>query len=111
MEVKIECKFQAISPKTTEQISFSVKRTTDKHGVYKLEIPSVEGIECARDSAIESSCQASLMRSSSSSCNVPGHKTTTDEITIKSKQANLCIYSLDTLNYRPSERDIALCGN
>ncbi|RVW45217.1 hypothetical protein VitviT2T_022179 [Vitis vinifera] len=111
VEVNIECKFQAISPRTTEQISFSVTRTTDKFGVYKLEIPSVEGIECASDSAIESSCQASLMWSSSSSCNVPGHKTTTDEIAIKSKQANVCIYSLNALNYRPSERDTALCGN
>ncbi|XP_057982628.1 pollen-specific protein-like At4g18596 [Malania oleifera] len=110
-EVKIDCRFKVLSPRTTEEISFSVKRTTNKFGVYKLEIPSIDGIQCAAEPAIESACQASLMGSSSSSCNVPGYKTTSDEITIKSKQANLCIYSLNALNFRPSKRDKSLCGN
>uniref|UniRef100_A0A5B7B391 Pollen Ole e 1 allergen and extensin family protein n=2 Tax=Davidia involucrata TaxID=16924 RepID=A0A5B7B391_DAVIN len=110
-EVRIDCMFKAISPRTTEQISFSVNRTTNKYGVYKLEIPSVDGIECAREKAMESSCRASLMWSSSSSCNVPGFRTTSDEIAVKSEQANLCIYSLSALNYRPSKRDITLCEN
>lgn len=109
-EVKIDCKFEAVSPKTTEKISFSVKRTTNRYGVYKLEIPAVDGIECARDSAIVSFCEASLMGSSSDSCNVPGYRTTTDQIAFKSKQANLCIYSLNALNYRPSKKDKSLCG-
>lgn len=110
-EVKIDCKFKAVSPRTTEQISFSVNRTTNRFGVYKLEIPSVDGIECAEESAMQSTCEASLMWSSSSACNVPGHKTTSDEIAIKSKHANLCIYSLNALNFRPSRRDINLCGS
>ncbi|KAL6960953.1 hypothetical protein U1Q18_038718 [Sarracenia purpurea var. burkii] len=42
---------------------------------------------------MESSCRASLMWSSSSSCNVLGYRTTSDEIDVKSRQANLCIYS------------------
>ncbi|KAF5748681.1 major pollen allergen Lig v 1 [Tripterygium wilfordii] len=109
-EVKIDCKFRAISSKTREQISFSVNRTTNKHGVYKLEIPSVDGIQCA-EAAIASSCQASLMWSSSAKCNVPGYRTTSDEIVIKSKQANLCIYSLTALNFRPSKININLCRN
>lgn len=109
-EVKIDCTFKAVSPRTAEHISFSVNRTTNRYGVYKLEIPSVEGIKCAEDSAIVSSCQASLMWSGSPACNVPGYKSTSDEIAIKSKQANLCIYSLNALNFRPSRREIALCG-
>ncbi|XP_021823078.1 uncharacterized protein LOC110764409 [Prunus avium] len=109
-EVKIDCIFQAVSPRISEHISFSVNRTTNKYGVYKLEIPAVEGIKCAQDSAIVSSCQATLMWSSSSACNVPGYKSTSDEITVKSKQANLCIYSLNALNFRPSKRAITLCG-
>ncbi|KAM0954688.1 hypothetical protein TB2_022822 [Malus domestica] len=109
-EVKIDCIFQAVSPRTSEHISFSVNRTTNRYGVYKLEIPSVEGIKCAEDSAIVSSCQASLMWSSSSACNVPGYKSTSNEIAVKSKQANLCIYSLNALNFRPSKRDVKLCG-
>lgn len=109
-EVKIECRFKAVSPRTREQIQFSVNRTTNRRGVYKLEIPSVDGIACT-EANIASSCQASLIWSSSTSCNVPGYKTTTDQIAIKSKQFNLCIYSLTALNFRPSKRDITLCGN
>ncbi|KAG6659762.1 pollen-specific protein-like At4g18596 [Carya illinoinensis] len=110
-EVRIDCKFKAISRKTVEQISISVNRTTNKHGVYKLEIPSVDGIKCAEDSAVVSSCKASLTWTSSSSCNIPGYmSTTSDQIAIKSKQANICIYSLNALNFRPPKRDITLCG-
>ncbi|KAL7221003.1 hypothetical protein ACSBR1_023038 [Camellia fascicularis] len=84
VDVKIDCTFKATSPKTIEQIAFSVNRTTN---------------------------QASLMWSSSSSCNVPGHITTSDGIAVKSRRSNLCIYSLNALNYRPSRRDITLCKN
>lgn len=110
VEVNIDCKFKALSPKTAEEISFSVKRTTNKFGIYKLEVPSVDGIKCAEDSAVESSCQATLAWTPSSSCNIPGYRTTTDEIAVKSKQQNVCIYSLNALNYRPSKRNITLCG-
>ncbi|KAK3183848.1 hypothetical protein Dsin_031134 [Dipteronia sinensis] len=108
-EVKIDCKFKAISARTREQIQFTVNRTTNRYGVYNLEIPSVDGIACT-EATIASSCQASLIWSSSTSCNVPGYKTTTNQIAIKSKQANLCIYSLNALNFKPSKRDITLCG-
>ncbi|OAY37211.1 pollen-specific protein-like At4g18596 [Manihot esculenta] len=107
--VKIDCKFKATSPKIREQVSFSVNRTTNRHGVYKLEVPSVDGIACA-EVAMESSCEASLMWSSSKSCNVPGYKSTSDQITIKAKHPNLCIYSLNALNFRPSKADLTLCG-
>ncbi|XAR58304.1 hypothetical protein NMG60_11026750 [Bertholletia excelsa] len=110
-EVRIDCKFKAASPRTTEEISFSVNRTTNNHGIYHLEIPSVDGIECAKESAMENSCRASLMRSSSASCDVPGLRATSDEIEVKSRQANLCIYSLSALSYRPSRKEITLCQN
>ncbi|MBA0726414.1 hypothetical protein Golax_002244 [Gossypium laxum] len=108
-EVQIACNFRAFVPKTREQVSFSVNRTTDKHGVYRLEIPSVDGIACA-EAAIASSCQASLVGTSSTSCNIPGHRSTTDQIAIKSRHPNLCIYSLNALSFRPSKRNVALCG-
>lgn len=108
--VKIDCKFKAISPKIREQVTFSVNRTTNRHGVYKLEIPAIDGMACA-EATIESACEASLMWSSSKSCNVPGYKSTSDQITIKAKQANLCVYSLNPLNFRPSKIDLTLCGN
>ena len=109
-EVRIDCIFKALSPKTKEQISLSVNRTTNKYGVYKLEIPSVDGVKCAEDSEVVSSCQATLIGSSNTSCNVPGYRTTSNEIAIKARRFNLCIYSLEALNYRPSKRDITLCG-
>ncbi|KAI4350481.1 hypothetical protein L6164_004933 [Bauhinia variegata] len=109
-EVRVDCTFKAISPKTTEEISVSVSRTTNKYGMYKLEIPSVDGVKCAEDSEVVSSCEASLIGSSSSACNVPGYKSTSNVITIKERRANLCIYSLSALNYRPSKKDITLCG-
>ncbi|OAY52493.1 uncharacterized protein LOC110612996 isoform X2 [Manihot esculenta] len=80
--VRIDCKFKASSPKTKEQVSFSVNRTTN-----------------------------SLMWSSSKSCNVPGYKSTSDQIAIKARHANLCIYSLSALTFRPSKTDLTLCGN
>ncbi|CAL0323293.1 unnamed protein product [Lupinus luteus] len=109
-EVRIDCMFKALSEKTKEQISISVNRTTNKYGMYKLEIPSVDGVRCAEDSEVSSSCEANLIGSSISSCNVPGYKSTSNEIAIKARRDNLCIYSLNALTFRPSKRDITLCG-
>ncbi|XP_012085742.2 leucine-rich repeat extensin-like protein 3 [Jatropha curcas] len=111
VDVHIRCTFKATSPKTAEQINFSVNRTTDKYGIYKLEIPHVDGVDCVDGSSIETLCQASLIESSSSACNVPGLKTTTNEVSVKSKQDNHCIYSLNALSYRPVKKNITLCGN
>ncbi|GFQ01583.1 hypothetical protein PHJA_002302200 [Phtheirospermum japonicum] len=110
VDVRVDCMFKAISPRTTEQISFSVNLTTNKYGIYKLEVPSVDGVQCARDKVVANSCKASLISSSFSSWDVPGFRTTADEISVKSRQANICIYSLNVLTYRPSKRDIVLCG-
>ncbi|OMO94005.1 Pollen Ole e 1 allergen/extensin [Corchorus capsularis] len=111
VEVNVQCKFKAKSPKTTEQMSVSVNRTTDKYGVYKLEIPQVDGVDCVEGLAIESLCEASLIGSKASGCNVPGLKTSTNQISVKSKQDNLCIYSLNALSYKPSKRNTTLCRN
>ncbi|KAJ4961471.1 hypothetical protein NE237_021381 [Protea cynaroides] len=110
VKVHMDCELNANSPTTLERLSFSVNRTTDKFGVYKLEIPSVDGFRCAEDAAIQTLCKASLIGSSTPSCNVPGLKITAQEMAIKSKQVNLCIYCLDLLNYRPPKRDKMLCG-
>ncbi|CAL5338102.1 unnamed protein product [Camellia sinensis] len=109
VDVHVECKFKANSPKTTEQITFSVNRTTNRYGVYKLEIPSVEGVDCVEGPEIQSFCESSLIQSTSPTCNVPGLKSTTNEVTVKSKQTNLCIYSLSALSFRPQEKNITLC--
>ncbi|CAJ2669487.1 unnamed protein product [Trifolium pratense] len=109
-EVKVDCMFKALSAKTSEQITLSVNRTTNKYGMYKLEIPSIDGIRCAEDSEVVSTCQANLIGSSTSSCNVPGYKSTSNVVAVKARRTNLCIYSLNALNFRPTKKDITLCG-
>ncbi|XP_022148912.1 sulfated surface glycoprotein 185, partial [Momordica charantia] len=111
VDVHLQCKFRAIAPKMAEQMSFSVNRTTDKYGAYRLEIPSVDGINCVDGMTMQSFCQARLIGSSSEVCNVPGLTTTAEEISVKSKQDNLCIFSLNALSYRPLKKDTSLCGN
>ncbi|CAN1838970.1 hypothetical protein LINPERHAP1_LOCUS35611 [Linum perenne] len=82
-EVRIECKFRASEPRTTEEIEFSVNRTTN-----------------------------SLMGTSSRSCNVPGYKFTSDQIAVfKARKPNLCIYSLNALTFRPPKNNVSLCGH
>ncbi|XP_076955274.1 major pollen allergen Pla l 1-like [Bidens hawaiensis] len=110
-DVRIDCKFNAASPRTAEQISFSVNRTTNQYGVYRLDIPSVDGIYCAREAAVLNTCRATLIRSGVRACDVPGFTTTSDEFSIKSKQANECIYSMFSLSFRPAKKDPAICGN
>ncbi|GAB4828553.1 hypothetical protein Ancab_018213 [Ancistrocladus abbreviatus] len=110
VDVHVQCRFKANSPRTSELISFSANRTTNENGVYRLEIPSVDGIDCTDGPAIQSSCQASLITSSSSACDIPASRATTYEISIKSKQSNLCIYSFSALSFRPMEKNYTLCG-
>ncbi|KAI7737247.1 hypothetical protein M8C21_022985 [Ambrosia artemisiifolia] len=109
-EVRIDCKFKAASPRTAEQITFSVNRTTNRNGVYKLDIPSVDGINCAKEAAVVNTCRASLIRSTSAACNVPAVTVTSNEFSVKSREANLCIYTMYPLSFRPSKKDLAICG-
>lgn len=118
VDVHIECRFRASSPRTNEQINFSVNRTTDREGAYKLNIPSVDGTNCeiAMDgnSQIVTLCEASLIGTSSSSysCNVPFLKSTGSS-EISKQENNLCVYSLGALSYKPPENMIntTLCSN
>ncbi|KAI3776862.1 hypothetical protein L1987_46652 [Smallanthus sonchifolius] len=109
-DVRIDCKFNAVSPRTAEQILFSVNRTTNRYGVYRLDIPTVDGIYCARDAAVLNTCRATLIRSSFATCDVPGFTTTSDEFSIKSQQTNVCIYNMFSLSFRPSKKDPTICG-
>ncbi|KAK1432668.1 hypothetical protein QVD17_09566 [Tagetes erecta] len=110
-EVRIDCKFNAVIPKTAEQILFSVNRTTNRYGVYRLNmrVPSVDGIYCAKDAAVLNMCRASLISSSSSSCNLPA-LTTSDKFSVKSRYDNVCIYRMFDLSFGASNKDVAICG-
>ncbi|KAL0289829.1 UNVERIFIED_CONTAM: hypothetical protein Sradi_7063900 [Sesamum radiatum] len=113
VDVHVQCRLKASSARTTEEISFSVNRTTDRYGMYKVDIPSVDGVDCTHVAAIQSFCQASLMASSVSGCNFPSRRSNdSTEITVKSKQNNImCTYTLGALSYKPSSRNVSLCGN
>ncbi|ESQ46855.1 hypothetical protein EUTSA_v10027964mg [Eutrema salsugineum] len=113
VEVRIICRFNAASSRTREMITFSANRTTNELGLYKLDITSLEGVACAAEAdkgSLMASCQASLIGSSSDSCNVPGYKTTTDQVVFKSKRSNLCVYGFTALNFRPFKKNLDLCG-
>ncbi|KAI3784619.1 hypothetical protein L1987_43721 [Smallanthus sonchifolius] len=111
-EVRIDCKFNAVSPRTAEQISFSINRTTNRYGVYRLDIrvPSVDGVYCDRDAAVLNMCRASLIRSTSASCDVPGLTTTSDQFSLVSKWDNACVYTMFALSFGSSKKDHAICG-
>lgn len=108
-EVRVDCRFKAAFPRTAELISFSANRTTNRNGVYKLDIPSVDGINCAKEAEFLNNCRASLIRSTSPACNVPSFITTSNEFSVKSQEANLCVYSMYALSFRPSKKDLAIC--
>lgn len=109
VEVLIECKFD-VKSKTGDKISVTSERTTDSFGVYKLDIPPVEGFQCKQGLEIKSFCSASLIQSSSSSCSVPGTQSSTAHMALKSKARDVCILNLNTLNFHPAKRDNNLCG-
>ncbi|KAI7740726.1 hypothetical protein M8C21_029445 [Ambrosia artemisiifolia] len=111
-EVRIDCKFNEVIPRTDEQISFSVNRTTNRYGVYRLDmrVPSADGILCASDAAVMNKCRATLIRSTSPSCNTPGLAASTDEFSLTSKHDSVCIYSMFGLSFGPAKKDPAICG-
>ncbi|PKU83978.1 uncharacterized protein LOC110098806 isoform X2 [Dendrobium catenatum] len=109
VQVLVQCKF-AVNSKSTDEISVTAERTTDSFGVYKLDIPPVEGFQCKRGLEIKSFCRASLIQSSSSSCSIPGTQSSTAHVAMKSKARDICILNLNTLNFHPAKRDNTLCG-
>ncbi|CAL1413609.1 unnamed protein product [Linum trigynum] len=63
-----------------------------------LKSPTVEAIDCVDDgSSIQSMCQASLIKSPASTCSLPGLRTTGDQISGKSRQAEFLHLELQCL--------------
>nr|CAB3453900.1 unnamed protein product [Digitaria exilis] len=111
--VLIKCSFK-VNSSSSEELSLEAERTTDKHGVYKLDVPPVDGFECREGHELRSACRATLVRSSSAACNVPGlggSSSTQQHIALRSCGAatNACFLNLNALNFRPAKRDAALC--
>lgn len=109
--VLIQCSFKANST-LSEMISLEAERMTDQHGVYKLDVPPVEGFECREGHELRSSCRATLLRSSSSACAVPGLRGSSQHIALRGRPRNgasSCFLNLNALNFRPAKRDATLC--
>nr|CAD1820129.1 unnamed protein product [Ananas comosus var. bracteatus] len=45
VKVRVDCMFK-VNSTSKEEISITVDRVTDRFGVYKLDIPPVDGFEC-----------------------------------------------------------------
>ncbi|WOL11450.1 hypothetical protein Cni_G20212 [Canna indica] len=99
-----------VNSTSREEIVITVDRITDRFGVYKLDIPPVDGFECREGMEIDSCCQASLLGSPSSLCNVPGLSSSTEHTAVKAGEGKQCLYNLNALNYRPFKKDTNLCG-
>ncbi|XP_020259482.1 uncharacterized protein LOC109835924 [Asparagus officinalis] len=102
--VQIQCSFKANS------MFIAANTTTDQYGVYKLNIPRLTGFRCRQGQVKKSQCQAVLIESPSSFCNVMGIRRSTTQITIKPRKSRLCILNLNTMNYKPPKRDVTYCG-
>ncbi|KAM3258726.1 hypothetical protein ACQJBY_050492 [Aegilops geniculata] len=108
--VLIQCNFKVNSSAAPEEISLEAERTTDQHGVYKLDVPPVDGFECREGHELRSACRATLVRSSSAVCNVPGLRGSTQHIALRGPRgAAACFLNLNALNFRPAKRDRTLC--
>ncbi|RLN33376.1 protein DOWNSTREAM OF FLC-like [Panicum miliaceum] len=106
--VLIKCSFK-VNSTSSEELSLEAERTTDQHGVYKLDVPPVDGFECREGHELRSACRATLIRSSSAACDVPGVGGSTQHIALRSRATSACFLNLNALNFRPAKRDGALC--
>ncbi|XP_062194368.1 uncharacterized protein LOC133897596 [Phragmites australis] len=106
--VLIQCNFK-VNSTSEEELSLEAERTTDQNGVYKLDVPPVDGFACHEGHELRSACRATLVQSSSAACNVPGLRGSTQHIALRSRATNACFLNLNALNFRPAKRDGALC--
>ncbi|KAJ0988780.1 hypothetical protein J5N97_007136 [Dioscorea zingiberensis] len=110
VKVLVDCNFR-VNSTSKEEISIRVIRSTDEHGVYRLDIPPVDGFECREGKQMESFCHASLVESSSSSfCNLPNLRSSTEHVAMKCREGRACLYNLNALSFRPEKKDSNLCG-
>ncbi|KAJ8458049.1 hypothetical protein OPV22_030975 [Ensete ventricosum] len=110
VRVRVQCMLRVMNSTSREEMSITVDRRTDKFGVYKLDIPPVDGLECREGVEMDSCCRASLLGSPSSLCDVPGLSSSTGHVAVGGGEGKRCLYNLNALNYRPSKKDANLCG-
>ncbi|KAG6527708.1 uncharacterized protein LOC122041060 [Zingiber officinale] len=101
-QVVVQCKFAVVNSTSQEEMSITAYRTTDRFGVYKLDIPPVDGLECHEGREVKSMCRAILVRSSSARCNTTGFtRSSTAHVAFKDRETGACYYNLNALSYKP----------
>ncbi|URE36531.1 Pollen proteins Ole e I like [Musa troglodytarum] len=110
VKVRVQCALR-VNATAAGEMRVAVDRTTDRFGVYELDIPPVDGFECREGRGVDSFCRASLVESPSSLCDVPGLSSSTEHVAVRGGEGRLCLYNLNALNYRPSKKDADLCGD
>lgn len=106
VRVRIDCTFGANSP-SKEEIKITAEKTTNSYGAYQLDIPAIDGVGCTTAAAAVSFCRAAVLDNPSALCNVPALTTTVGHISFSTQaqepnsNANVCLYNLNSLYYRP----------
>ncbi|WOL03732.1 proline-rich protein 4-like [Canna indica] len=110
--VLVQCKFavNSTSAASREEMSITAYRTTDRFGVYELDVPPVDGFECREGKEIRSMCRATLLKSPSKRCNVAGFSSATAHVAVKDRGSGVCYCNLNALSYRPARRSVLRCG-
>ncbi|KAJ8459805.1 hypothetical protein OPV22_032731 [Ensete ventricosum] len=81
VKVRVQCVLR-VNATSAGEMRVAVDRTTDRFGVYNLDILPVDGFECREGRGVDSFCQASLVESPSSLCDVPGLSSSTEHVAL-----------------------------
>ncbi|GJM95695.1 hypothetical protein PR202_ga12470 [Eleusine coracana subsp. coracana] len=100
VKVRLDCMIK-VNSTSKEEIKITAEKVTNSYGAYHLDIPAIDGFECAAAgaTAAESFCRAAVLDNPSRLCNVPAVTTTVGHISFPAHEA--CLYSLNSLYYRP----------
>ncbi|KAF0889805.1 hypothetical protein E2562_032859 [Oryza meyeriana var. granulata] len=110
VRVRIDCMI-SVKSASKEEIKITAEKVTNSYGAYQLDIPAIDGFECATAAAAaESFCRAAVLDNPSALCNVPAVTTTVGHISFSSGQEpNACLYNLNSLYYRLGSKN-GQCG-
>ncbi|XP_015698294.2 leucine-rich repeat extensin-like protein 3 [Oryza brachyantha] len=114
VRVRIDCMI-SVKSASKEEIKITAEKVTNTFGAYQLDIPAIDGFECAASAsasatAAESFCRAAVLDNPSALCNVPAVTTTVGHISFSGQEpSSACLYNLNSLYYRPGSKN-GQCG-
>ncbi|KAJ6832123.1 uncharacterized protein M6B38_286045 [Iris pallida] len=105
-KVLIQCKFG--------RTSIAANRTTDRYGVYRLDIPLAGRFKCREGRETRSMCRAVLTDSASSHCSLAGLRRSASHAAVRVPRtpgSRLCVLNMNAVSSRPRTRDAGYCGS